>query len=463
MFGDKSIFGPEAESFNALQNELFRAHFENTPAPAYLWRRQDDDFELIAHNRAAAELPDSTIKELLGQRARTLYPDRPDIPANLHRCADQREVIVTETELRFVSGANRRMILTCVPMSDDVVAVYAEDVTDRRATGKVLRVSQQRLRAVSEVHPDVIFRMDVDGNYLDLHVAEGASMPFRPQDIVGRNIADLFGAEAAEEHKHYATEAIRSEQVQVLEYDVEIAGKTVQVQSRIVKSGDREVVVYIRDITEQAELEQALTDSRERERTQLGRDLERVLRRMLRRFEALKQVIAPQTEAVADLSASPVGAAIGAVEEIMAEARQLARDLSPVPEGSSIRSALEDLVTLSRRRLGIDCRLTCSKTVPALTEQAADLFRIAQEAVANAVRHGRAKQIEIICSTVNRQLVLNIVDDGKGFRLAAAGGSGLGMRIMRHRAKRLGGMLTRSRRADGGTMVTCTCPCPEES
>jgi signal transduction histidine kinase len=299
--------------------------------------------------------------------------------------------------------------------------------------------------------------MDVGGTYLDMHVPEGATLPTPPEDLIGRNIADVFGAEAAAQHWHYARKAVQSEEVQTLEYDVPVRGRERHVESRMVSCGGDEVVVNVRDITERVEFEQALTDARERERTRLGVTLEQQLRHLRRHLRDLTQALEASSDSRTGRS-DGVRAVLTGVEAAIGAAQEVARDLVPVRDGTPLRAALSGLVRRAEHLYGIRCRLSYSSAVPAMVAQAPDLYRIAQEAITNAVEHGHATTVELICGLVGAQFVLNVADDGAGFRLAAADHGGVGIRIMQYRARRLGGTLTRSRRAAGGTLLTCTCP-----
>jgi PAS domain S-box-containing protein len=439
-----------------LDHGLFRAHFDGLPGPAHIWRRRaDGDFTLIAYNRAAGLLADGNVQQMLGVTASALFRNRPDIKESLLRCADRSEVVVQETDVRCASGVTRRVLITRLPLSATVVVVHMEDVTERRAAEATIAASERRFRALFQSHPDLVFRMDVVGTYLDVHVPEGVALPLPPADLLGRNIADVFGPEAAAQHWHYAREAIRTEEAQTLEYDVQVAGSARHVESRMIKSGDNEVVVNIRDITELAELEQALTQARERERSCLGGALQTQLAQLHGCVEKLKAALQSTQSLEPDVA---VDHALAQVEAIVRGADEMARDLVPVAEGMPIVAALTDLAARTEQLRRVRCRLARGDEVPPMIAQTPDLYRIAQEAITNAVEHGEATEIEIICGVVNRHFVLNVVDNGKGFRLSAADNAGAGMRIMWYRAKRLGGQLTRSRRSGGGTMVTCSCP-----
>ena len=86
---------------------------------------------------------------------------------------------------------------------------------------------------------------------------------------------------------------------------------------------------------------------------------------------------------------------------------------------------------------------------------AAHLSRIAQEAVSNAVRHSRAGRIDIELRGGLDKLVLAVKDDGIGL-LKAAGGKGMGLQTMHHRAATIGATLLIPKQAKGGTAVLCT-------
>jgi signal transduction histidine kinase len=87
----------------------------------------------------------------------------------------------------------------------------------------------------------------------------------------------------------------------------------------------------------------------------------------------------------------------------------------------------------------------------------AHLYRIAQEAITNAVRHGHATAIELSCRCNETSLLLRVADNGSGFKRRADDGEGLGLRLMRHRARAIGGEVAIAPREEGGTLVTCIC------
>ncbi|HEY8503106.1 MAG TPA: ATP-binding protein, partial [Gemmataceae bacterium] len=127
------------------------------------------------------------------------------------------------------------------------------------------------------------------------------------------------------------------------------------------------------------------------------------------------------------------------------------------PEG--LRAALEDLAARTREQAGVACALECAGPVElADGVTATHLFRIAQEAVSNALRHARPRQIRIGLAGGPAALTLAVRDDGVGIPEPAGEEKGLGIRLMRHRAGVIGGTLAVGAAEGGGTLVTCTLP-----
>jgi PAS domain S-box-containing protein len=151
------------------------------------------------------------------------------------------------------------------------------------------------------------------------------------------------------------------------------------------------------------------------------------------------------------------------LDQAITEARQLSRGLFPVRlEGDGLPSALEELARTTRERSCIVCDFESDG--PVLVPDgslATHLYRIAQEAVNNAVKHARPKLIVIRLRLHAERIELTVEDDGTGLDPAPAiKPAGLGLHIMEYRARTLGGTLQIARGADGGTLVSCCVPCP---
>ena len=145
--------------------------------------------------------------------------------------------------------------------------------------------------------------------------------------------------------------------------------------------------------------------------------------------------------------------------------QELSHGIMPVQiDAGGLQSALDDLAAVTSALPNVTCRFLCADTiVVANNTTASHLYRIAQEAVNNALRHGRADQIVIALLGNDSKVTLEIRDNGIGFDPAVRhrsgpAGNGMGLRIMDYRAGMIGGVLNLERLPDGGMVVRCTVP-----
>ena len=146
------------------------------------------------------------------------------------------------------------------------------------------------------------------------------------------------------------------------------------------------------------------------------------------------------------------------LREAIAQTRSLARGLVPVSDDpDALRIGLAELAERTTSIGPSKCRFECPEPVP-LGERsvAGHLYRIAQEAVNNAVKHARASEIVVELSRENSTVRLRISDNGRG--LSRARSRGLGLGVMRHRASVIGGRLEITSKKGHGFSIVCTVP-----
>ncbi len=153
------------------------------------------------------------------------------------------------------------------------------------------------------------------------------------------------------------------------------------------------------------------------------------------------------------------------VQEAIVQIRRLARGLCPVVlESEGLMAALQELADSAEKLFRVACRFTCAKPVKLDDHNSAThLFRIAQEAVGNAIKHGKASLIEIQLTSSADRLVLGVRDNGAGIPADLAAHKGMGLRIMQYRAGMINGSLVIQREFDGGTSVVCSVRQPASS
>ncbi|HEX4122616.1 MAG TPA: sensor histidine kinase [Verrucomicrobiae bacterium] len=217
------------------------------------------------------------------------------------------------------------------------------------------------------------------------------------------------------------------------------------------------------EMQERARLEEEILRIREREQQRIGHDLHDSLCQHLTATALAGQVLSEQ------LSQSPRQAEaanhiVKLIEEAIDLTRTLARGLYPAElKGEGLLDALGELADIIRERFKIDCQFECDGPVlPLKNEEAIHLYRIAQEATTNAVRHSRASQIIIRLETEQDLMTLTVCDDGIGLPPATTARNGIGLRIMAHRASLIGATFKAERLPERGTCVTCIVPAPAE-
>ena len=144
------------------------------------------------------------------------------------------------------------------------------------------------------------------------------------------------------------------------------------------------------------------------------------------------------------------------LQDAVVQTRDLAHELVPVQVSRmGIVLALESLVQSVSRMHGLNCNFQFRGNSPNWDEQTAmHLYRIAQEAIHNATRHGKARNILVFLDAADHSISLRVLDDGVG--ISDSHSDGMGLRIMRYRARSMGGEVTIERRNGTGTTVSCT-------
>lgn len=216
----------------------------------------------------------------------------------------------------------------------------------------------------------------------------------------------------------------------------------------------------VREIAKRKAMRRALLEISEREQQRIGRDVHDGLGQHLHGLSYLAALLEKNLQDDRSERAMEAGQLKKYVLDSLELTRSLAHGLQPVqsrPEG--LIAGLHELTERTSKLFGIDCRFDCPNEVLIQKHGAAiHLYRIAQEALNNAVKHGKATRICIKLEVEGPRITLRVFDNGIGVRPPNHSGEGMGLQIMRHRAEALSGLLWMKKRPTGGTEMLCSVP-----
>ena len=214
------------------------------------------------------------------------------------------------------------------------------------------------------------------------------------------------------------------------------------------------------EMAERERLEKEILEISEREQCRIGHDLHDSLCQHLTGTALATQVLGEKLAAQARPEEADAQNIVALIEDGIDLARNLARGIYPVEmEAEGLMAAFQNLAAGLTHRSKVRVSFECDP--PVLIHDATTathLYRIGQEAVTNALRHGKPTQILIGMSDRQGRLILAIEDDGVGLPEAWQRTAGLGTRIMAHRAAMIGGTVSIEPGPTGGTVVICSIP-----
>jgi len=214
----------------------------------------------------------------------------------------------------------------------------------------------------------------------------------------------------------------------------------------------------LQEIEQRKHLERDILNISETEHRRIGQELHDSLGQQLTGIAIMSKVLEQKLNRKSLAESVEVQEITKLVNQAAEQTRGLAKGLHPVDlDASGLVSALHELAATTEQVFDICCTFNCDESVPIYDATVAvHLYRIAQEAVTNAVKHGRAENIVIGLAPDTDMLILTIKSDGLDFPEVLPKSKGIGLQIMNYRAEMIDGALDVRRGAEGGTIVTCT-------
>jgi PAS domain S-box-containing protein len=327
--------------------------------------------------------------------------------------------------------------------------VNMTDITESQAAQIALRTQARILETMREG----VVLVDADNRVRLTNPTFDTMFGYRANELIGESVTPLLGsAPASREFECSRRDGTR------------FMASCVVTPLRM--GGVDHWLAVLNDVTERKRLEREIIEIANREQQRIGSDLHDGLGQDLTGIALMLRGIVAQLRKEGSATRLDVEDVINLVNNAIESTRALARGLSPVStEQGGLAAALQTLAARAAERYGIRVDFRAHFVAPLqLAETAAThLYRIAQEALTNVVRHSRASEVTIELGRSGDSLELRVADNGRGFTQTTDEGSGLGLKIMRYRAQMLGGDLVLETRPDGGATVRCTCPLPSDT
>jgi PAS domain S-box-containing protein len=338
------------------------------------------------------------------------------------------------------------------------LARIAEDITAGKESERALRESEQHYRQLIELCPDALYiRHDFNFTFVNSAALRLFGVD-KPEDLIGKSLLDFIPKSYARMFSgrihHPLSPGVVSGMTQGKVLRADGSQRYVEVVSVPIETSTGPAILSaMRDVTDRKELECEILHAVEREQERIGQDLHDGLCQLL--VATKYRVAMLERMLMRDAHHHEAFGIEHMLNEAISHARGLARGLNPVKlSGNGLAHALEELAAITQASKTVRCTFHCPAPLAPLSHAVANhLYRIAQESVQNAMKHGNAKKIAITLRKGDSRLMLTIKDDGSGLPERATDGAGIDN--MKTRAAMLGATLKISRPPGGGTAVVC--------
>jgi two-component system, LuxR family, sensor kinase FixL len=316
-----------------------------------------------------------------------------------------------------------------------------------------------QLQAIFDAYPDLLFRLGRDGTILEYHAGRPELLYLPPEDFCGRRFSEVLPPPVAEVLMRSFERILAGESLAICDYRLPFPEGDRFFEARFISVTTGDVVVIVRDTSEVKAAFGAILNVAEEERRRIGQDLHDVIGQELAGSLMLARMLQRDLQSSGAAEAVAADKLIASLERALNHARTLSRGLVPADlQPHELTGALTELALRISDMHGIDCAVDCpADLLPTDSLTATQLYRIAHEAVTNAVKHGQATKIEISFRADDHSIVLQITDNGAGIPEKDQQGQGIGLQIMNYRARLISGHLE-TKPAEPGTVVSCRLP-----
>ena len=427
---------------------------------------------IIDANKKAEKLLGIHSSEIIGMHQTQLHPKRESkrykklfldvtrkgegfigIPDDVHVCRKDGTKTPVEISCNVIKLGDKK-----------VLQGIFRDMSERKTMENELRSTKNQLQEIIDNTTAVIYLKDIEGRYLMINKRYEELFHIKKEEIRGKTDHSIFPKDIASMLRKHDIEVINTkapiEIEELVPHDDELrtyfSVKFPVYDASYVMYG---VCCISTDITERKKIEKEILEIEENERNRIGRDLHDSIGQLLTIIFIKSQVLQKELEMKALENESKQAEKITELtKSTIKHTRMLVKGLSPLSDDDvTLYKMLEELVFNMENIHGISCTFEGDQNILFHDYSVkTNLYRIAQEAINNSIKHANPKKITVRIFSENGNTIFQVKDDGKGINESLEKKKGMGLDTMKYRANLIGASLNIRNGINGGTIVNCS-------
>ncbi len=340
------------------------------------------------------------------------------------------------------------------------------DITELKIAEQQLRISDEKYSKAfyASPAPSSITTLN-EGRYVDINESYLKLVGYSKEELIGKTTTEIDFFTDSEDRAKFVSELMADGKLRDYETQMYSRVKGIRrfsLSAEIIElQGEKCIIWAGYDVTEQIRLEREILTASGRERYRIGQYLHDDLAQHIVGIDALCSLLRNRLRHQCNPDVRLAEEIQGLVKGAHEKTRALSRGLCPLRlEENGLSSGISELAASVEKMYGIDCEFRNYNTDVMIynSQIAINMYYIVQEAVTNGIKHGKADLIVITYSSNEENIYLCIEDNGTGFNVSSGESTGIGLAIMKYRARAIGGSLEIGINAGGGTYVVIKFP-----